>query len=445
MFKDLFKNLFKPEQVKQTGLIYVPPRPTDYLSGTLPYEIRLEDGDWKDYLPQNEEQYLFAKFDTKSCVSFSALNCLEMQLNKMLETHSTHDSIKWLYDQGYVFDGNKVNFSDRYTAITSGTTERGNTLVKVADTIREYGLIPEDFLPMGGNSFEEYHGATIDILMKAKGKEFLNKFEVGYEWVFWNGDNNIDDYEEEAIEKALKHTPLQLAVPIPAGHALSMPSRKYFFDTYYPFYKKVNKPIQVGFKLIIVPKDKPKDKPFKVLKRGSKGKEVKELQAKLKSELPEVKVDGDFGQLTERALKFIQGALNIRVDGIYGEQTKNALEGKNWLPITNFSEPVDDIDQVNHIMVRLVQRIRNALGFAIHYVNGHRTKAKNDRIRGAKNSAHLDGLAGDLVPIGSDRDYRNDLIEREARKLGIVRIGRYPGRHIHLDISLNRDQVDWKG
>lgn len=434
-----FKNLFTTPTVKQTGFIHVPPSPTAYLGGTLPYEIRLENGNWKDYLPQNEEQYRFAKFDTMSCVSFSALNCLEMQLNYLLETQPNHKSIRWLYDQGYVFGGNKVNFSDRFIAILSGTTARGNTLERVADTIRRVGLIPEDMLPFGGETFEEYHGANITNQMILKGKEFLKRFEIGHEWVFWT-DGELENYHEAIIENNLKQAPLQVAIPIPAGHALSLPNDKNFFDSYAPYYRRINKPINYGFKFVIVPKDTPKQKPFGVLKRGSKGNNVKELQKLLKAELPQVQIDGDFGPKTEKALKWTQGALNIRVDGIYGEQTKNALESKIWLPISNFSEPVDDIEGLNGILLCLVQRIRNTLKFPMIITSGKRTKDENTRAGGASRSSHLSGLAVDILATPASQD----LIEREAHKLGINRVGRYNG-HIHLDIDLTKEDAKWYG
>ncbi len=60
-------NLFKNKQeVKQTGFIDVPPRPTDYLGGVLPFEVINESGDWFEYLPTGEEQYKRFKFDTMS-------------------------------------------------------------------------------------------------------------------------------------------------------------------------------------------------------------------------------------------------------------------------------------------------------------------------------------------------------------------------------------------
>ena len=59
---------------------------------------------------------------------------------------------------------------------------------------------------------------------------------------------------------------------------------------------------------------------MKVLKLGSKGDEVEDLQLYLK-----IKVDGDFGGKTEEAVKKFQKANNLKPDGIVGEKTWNAM------------------------------------------------------------------------------------------------------------------------
>lgn len=59
---------------------------------------------------------------------------------------------------------------------------------------------------------------------------------------------------------------------------------------------------------------------MKVLKLGSKGEEVEDLQIYLK-----IKVDGDFGPKTEEAVKKFQRENKLTVDGIVGEKTWNAM------------------------------------------------------------------------------------------------------------------------
>jgi hypothetical protein len=71
---------------------------------------------------------------------------------------------------------------------------------------------------------------------------------------------------------------------------------------------------------------------MKVLKLGSKGKEVEDLQKYLK-----IKVDGDFGPKTEEAVKKFQTANKLVSDGIVGEKTWNAM---GFSTTTDLSETV---------------------------------------------------------------------------------------------------------
>jgi len=59
---------------------------------------------------------------------------------------------------------------------------------------------------------------------------------------------------------------------------------------------------------------------MEVLKLGSKGKAVEDLQKYLK-----IKVDGDFGPKTQEAVKKFQTSKNLTADGIVGEKTWNAM------------------------------------------------------------------------------------------------------------------------
>ncbi|MFB2938807.1 peptidoglycan-binding protein [Aerosakkonemataceae cyanobacterium BLCC-F154] len=61
------------------------------------------------------------------------------------------------------------------------------------------------------------------------------------------------------------------------------------------------------------------------LRKGSKGDDVKLLQAILNSYGYSLKVDGVFGQLTEDAVKRFQKSRGLKVDGIVGPKTWNAL------------------------------------------------------------------------------------------------------------------------
>lgn len=62
-----------------------------------------------------------------------------------------------------------------------------------------------------------------------------------------------------------------------------------------------------------------------MLRMGSKGLKVRELQAVLTRAGYPVKVDGDFGTATKEAVKAFQAASGIRVDGVVGPETQRAL------------------------------------------------------------------------------------------------------------------------
>lgn len=67
---------------------------------------------------------------------------------------------------------------------------------------------------------------------------------------------------------------------------------------------------------------------FEVLKRGSKGQEVKTLQYVLLGrgyKLPKYGADGDYGKETEDAVKLFQKNKKLTVDGIAGKKTLDAL------------------------------------------------------------------------------------------------------------------------
>jgi len=67
--------------------------------------------------------------------------------------------------------------------------------------------------------------------------------------------------------------------------------------------------------------------PEQILRRGDRGDHVAELQRELKRVGHNLKVDGDFGPSTERAVKQFQKLVGIVVDGVVGEKTFAVLKG----------------------------------------------------------------------------------------------------------------------
>jgi hypothetical protein len=207
---------------KNTGLL-LGRRETDFLGGTLPYEVRNQSGDWRKYLPIGEKQKDPA--ETMSCVTHSALSDIEIQ---------------------HIFlTGKEVNFSDRFTAKMSGTTENGNYLWKVADSLRLDGVVYQsDYLPPPNYTWATYYA---EIPQEIKNKAF--KIFIAYEWVF-----------KKDFVKELKHSPLQITIPEPyPNHAVVLVhisgDTAYYFDSYSPFLKTINmsKVSDAALKIVYTP------------------------------------------------------------------------------------------------------------------------------------------------------------------------------------------------
>lgn len=199
-----------------TGYLEQEPRLTDFISGVasgiLP-EIRNPSGNWSLYLPGNEAQ-IGVYFDTLACVTFSALNVIETQLNFLLATGQIpSEKIAQLAELGVLKDG-KFNFSDRFTAKMSGTTKQGNYLVAVWDSIRKDGLLAESDWDYPRDQrqpvfvWEDYY-KEIPQELKDKAKKFLDIFDIKYEWLT-AGKNATP----EQMDEWLKTGPVQIATAV---------------------------------------------------------------------------------------------------------------------------------------------------------------------------------------------------------------------------------------
>ncbi|UUP19489.1 N-acetylmuramidase domain-containing protein [Nitratireductor thuwali] len=69
-----------------------------------------------------------------------------------------------------------------------------------------------------------------------------------------------------------------------------------------------------------------------MLRMGSKGARVRELQALLVRAGHAVKIDGDYGTATKQAVRAFQRANGLQVDGVAGPQTMRALEALKVTP-----------------------------------------------------------------------------------------------------------------
>lgn len=228
------------DNIPQSGFIPCDPKPEDYMvggvTGVTPV-TRLPQGDWSGYQPAFTPQFN-ETFDTLSCTTFSAITTLETQMNYLYGNNLlSKNAVIFLQKNGYI-ENFKIRFSRRFTAIMSRTTKEGNTFPAVWDCIRHNGLTPDNMLPFGGATFEEYHdikNITAQHVLLAE--QFLSYFKINYEWLIINtGDGMIDTPAEKVtVSQAKQQAPLQMAIPNPSHHATTLMSDVNIFDTYPPY------------------------------------------------------------------------------------------------------------------------------------------------------------------------------------------------------------------
>jgi len=337
---NLFKKKLSVSSVPQTGYIWKGVSPTDRTMGTDFGPVTLPSGDWSKYLPSPEAQSVPFTFDTKSCTTFSALNTLEMLFNLYIEQGKFSDhQITYMQISGYFDAAGKINFSDRFTAIMSGTSLLGNDSVSVFDSIRNQGLLPERDLPFGGKNWEEYHDKNnITEAMRAKAIKFVDIIvEVTYAWAFVETGPVFRDVSRSIARDALTRAPLQIGIKYPATHAIvsyAMTSSKAsIFDSYDPYTYKylLSEPIHFGMKPAITVKpviNYPVYTFARTLHTGIfDNKDVKMFQSVLFLEgfLQEKYITGNFLALTKEAAMKWQAAHHLLTDGVIGQKSIKVL------------------------------------------------------------------------------------------------------------------------
>lgn len=195
----------------QNGYIHAPPPPKTLTLGAVRDKILMPDMDWRTSWPVYETQ-VGNGFESWSCVSFSALNCLEA-----------------IYKRKY---NEERNWSDRFTSKSSGTSKQGNTFYRVAESIKTNdGIVDEQLWPMAGTSWEEYMSPIPQNII-LKGKESLNLYSFQTEFV---------PVFPDSLCEALQYGPVQVALwawdrPVDgvyertdktANHAVNLVARDY--------------------------------------------------------------------------------------------------------------------------------------------------------------------------------------------------------------------------
>lgn len=308
---------------KNTGILPPCPKPLDYIAGVesgIVYEVRNDSGNWHDLMTSPELQFHAGFFDTMSCTNFGTLKAIQGNINWLLKNKKIpQDKLMLMQNLGYLDETGCVNFSERFNAITSGTTSSGNQLQNPAEAVRKFGLLPEKDLPnaQSVSTFDEW--INPQILTQAhydKAKRFLEIFDIKYEWIVTG-----EEGKEDVFMRHLKQAPILTAVgtcavwnepegvildPCPQkqiNHAITLismvqDSYKEITDQYVPFYKKLGWKFYMLWGLKIVVSVRETAKPTQPstlrytfarnLKEGDTGYDVMMLQKVLQIEVPEV-------------------------------------------------------------------------------------------------------------------------------------------------------------
>lgn len=182
-----------------------------------------------------------------------------------------------------------------------------------------------------------------------------------------------------------------------------------------------------------------------ILKKGSKGQSVLELQKDLIARNYTLgKADGDFGQKTHVAVMAFQKDAGLVQDGVVGTKTKNALEkikvfslkvDKNNKVSANFkvkefkcNDGSDNIIIDTEFVETKLQAIRNHFKTTVTINSAYRTPSYNKRIGGASNSYHVKGRAFDIVIKG----HTPSEVAKYARSIGIKGVIEY-NTFVHVD------------
>lgn len=152
-----------------------------------------EDGDWRDFLPEEEEQDV-NDVEPSDCY-------IEAQQH----------SIATILEEKYGIKDS--NFGAWFNALLSNGTEYGGDPLKGADSIRGDGLIPESMRIWDEiktwDDFHSWRGANKDLCIAA-GQSFKNKWQVN-NFIVFEKDEPVE-IKYKKLREALKRSPVSMSV-----------------------------------------------------------------------------------------------------------------------------------------------------------------------------------------------------------------------------------------
>jgi hypothetical protein len=151
--------------------------------------------------------------------------------------------------------GKDFDYSERFISILSETTHIGNSPTRVAETIRQYGLIPQAMLPFDESitsweDFNSWKGADKEKCLIA-GQQWKKRYGFAYD-LAWKGDISPEE-KHKILEEISKFCPPPVSVLAwvsnngeyfkPMGgddnHLTLRAKANVAFDTYEPYLKNL--------------------------------------------------------------------------------------------------------------------------------------------------------------------------------------------------------------
>ena len=156
------------------------------------------------------------------------------------------------------------------------------------------------------------------------------------------------------------------------------------------------------------------------------------------------KVDGLFGEKTEKEVKKFQRDARLLADGIVGHNTLNAMKNIGVYSMAidagiyisdNFKVKEFACKDGSNIVVvdtyfvkNVLQKIRDYFKSHVVITSAFRTKSHNEKVGGAPNSWHLKGRAFDIIVRGVEPEK----VAYKAQELGAYGILIY-NNFVHID------------
>lgn len=153
-----------------------------YGGGHNPQKVIINPtGDYRPYAPSFEPQA--EKFETWACAVFAILRAIATQYK--------------------LLTGKELNSSERFIYILAQIREPGSDPHKVAEIIREHGLIPQEKLPMPDTYKEFLTPDPMEVALLILGQQFLDEWEIKHEWV-WK-DDEPQHSKKDKLKQIMKY------------------------------------------------------------------------------------------------------------------------------------------------------------------------------------------------------------------------------------------------